>query len=94
MDVKDYYKILGVPRTASAMDIKKAYYTKIKLVHPDTNKANNKTMSEFHELTEAYEVLGDLDNRLYYSILLNQDIINRKLLNKRIKIPNFRIVQS
>ena len=89
--LKDYYKVLGVPRTASAGEIKKAYYTKIKQCHPDVTLASKENESEFHELTEAYEILGDLDNRLFYSIMLNQNVINRKLLHKKIKIPNIKI---
>ena len=92
--LKDYYKILGVPRTASSTDIKKAYYEKIKKCHPDINYPSKEKETQFNELTEAYKTLGDLDNRLYYSIMLNQDIINKKLLNRRIRIPNLKITQN
>jgi curved DNA-binding protein CbpA len=87
MVVKDYYKVLGVERTASAKDIKIAYYKLIKKYHPDLYPNNPVNHEKFREIVEAFRVLGNLDNRLQYSILLNQDVINRELLHKRIKIP-------
>jgi len=53
---KDYYKILGVPRNASAKDIKKAYYLLAKKHHPDSNKGDPNCTQKFTEVSEAYEV--------------------------------------
>lgn len=53
---KDYYDMLGVPRNASAKDIKKAYYQLAKKYHPDTNKGDPTLSKKFQEVSEAYEV--------------------------------------
>ena len=70
-DVKDYYKILGISKTASSYDIRKAYHLKIREFHPDRYPDDEKKLKKFRELVEAYEVLGNLENRLKYSLLLN-----------------------
>lgn len=61
----DYYKILGVARTATAEDIKKAYYYLAKKYHPDKNP---NTKDKYLLISEAYKVLGNLDSRLDYAI--------------------------
>lgn len=72
--VKDYYKVLGVERTASAADIKKAYLKLIRKYHPDLNNNNTQYVEKLHEVLEAYRILGNLENRLRYSALLNRKI--------------------
>src|SRR5277367_287595 len=66
---KDYYEILGVSRTASADEIKKAFRRLARIHHPDV--AKNKTAGEakFKEINEAYEVLSDAEKRLHYDQL-------------------------
>jgi curved DNA-binding protein len=66
---KDYYEILGVPRTATADEIKKAFRKLARIHHPDV--AKNKTAGEarFKEINEAYEVLGDAEKRQKYDQL-------------------------
>jgi curved DNA-binding protein len=66
---KDYYEILGVPRTATAEEIKKAFRKLARVYHPDV--AKNKTTGEakFKELNEAYEVLSDAEKRQKYDQL-------------------------
>lgn len=64
--LKDYYKILGIPKNANGKDVKKAYYQLAKQFHPDTNKGDPLAESKFQEVSEAYEVLGDDTKRGEY----------------------------
>ena len=70
MKIKDYYMLLGVERTSSAADIKKAYYDAVKKYHPDLHQQDEYFLDRFNEVTEAYHVLGDLDRRLDYALQL------------------------
>ncbi|XP_060747835.1 dnaJ heat shock protein family (Hsp40) member A3a [Tachysurus vachellii] len=63
---QDFYQILGVPRTASQKEIKKAYYQMAKRYHPDSNKDDPQAKEKFAQLAEAYEVLGDEMKRKQY----------------------------
>ena len=79
----DYYKILGIERTASAEDIKKAYYNLAKKYHPDKNP---NCMDKYLLVCEAYRILGDLDNRLKYAITLYEEVWNDfEIDNKELK---------
>lgn len=69
MDYKDYYKILGVSRTASADDIKKAFRKLARKYHPDVNPGDKKAEEKFKEINEAYEVLSDSEKRHKYDTL-------------------------
>lgn len=69
MDYKDYYKILGVQRGASADDIKKAFRKLARKYHPDVNPGDKKSEEKFKEINEAYEVLSDADKRKKYDTL-------------------------
>ena len=61
-NTRDYYEVLGVPRTASAEEIKKAYRRGAMEWHPDRNpKRHAEAEERFKELTEAYSVLIDTD---------------------------------
>lgn len=66
MGTKDFYKTLGVPRSASADDIKKAYRKLALKYHPDKNQGNKAAEDKFKEITEAYEVLGDSSKKAQY----------------------------
>ena len=66
MEYKDYYKVLGVDKSASDSEIKKAYRKLAKEHHPDLNQGNEKSAEKFKEINEAYEVLGDKDKRQKY----------------------------
>ena len=64
--MKDYYKLLGIEKKASAADIKKAFRAKAKKYHPDVNKSDAKAEARFKEINEAYAVLSDPEKRQQY----------------------------
>jgi len=63
---RDYYEVLGVEKTASAEDIKKAYRKKAIQYHPDKNPGDKEAEEKFKEAAEAYEVLSDPQKRQRY----------------------------
>jgi molecular chaperone DnaJ len=64
---KDYYEVLGVPRTASSDEVKKAFRRLAKKYHPDMAEGDKKVAEErFKEISEAYEVLADAEKRRRY----------------------------
>ena len=65
-DKRDYYEVLGVDKSASADDIKKAYRKKAKEFHPDLHPGDKECEQKFKEVNEAYEVLSDADKRAKY----------------------------
>src|SRR5215471_4855064 len=69
MEYKDYYKILGASKSASAEDIKKAFRRLARKYHPDVNPGDKKSEEKFKEINEAYEVLSDSDKRRKYDTL-------------------------
>ncbi|KAK2153581.1 hypothetical protein LSH36_292g03016, partial [Paralvinella palmiformis] len=63
---RDFYKILGVPRSANKNQIKKAYRKLAKELHPDKNQDDPEAEDKFRDISEAYEVLSDADKRKTY----------------------------
>src|ERR1700693_3980086 len=70
LNYKDYYAVLGVPKTAAEKDIKSAYRKLAKKWHPDANQDKQKEAEEkFKDIQEAYEVLSDPEKRRKYDVL-------------------------
>jgi curved DNA-binding protein len=69
MEYKDYYKILGVEKTATQDEIKKAYRKLAMKHHPDRNAGKKSSEEKFKEITEANEVLSDPEKRKKYDTL-------------------------
>lgn len=67
--VRDYYEVLGVPRTASQKEIKAAFRKLARKHHPDVNPGDPGAAEQFKEINEAHEVLGDPEKRKKYDQL-------------------------
>lgn len=77
MSGKDYYKILGVAKSASADEIKKAYRKLALKYHPDHNKGDKAAEAKFKEISEAYAVLTDPEKRKQYDTFGAEGFQNR-----------------
>lgn len=69
---RDYYEILGVKKSATQDEIKKAFRKLAKKHHPDANPNNKKSEEMFKEFSEAYEVLGNAEKRKKYDEMANE----------------------
>ncbi len=69
MEYKDYYQVLGVPKTATQADIKKAYRRLARELHPDRNPGDKAAEQKFKDANEAHAVLSDADKRKRYDEL-------------------------
>jgi len=66
---KDFYKVLGVPKTATEAELKKAYRKLARQYHPDSNAGDTAAEARFKEISEAYSVLSDPSERAEYDQL-------------------------
>src|SRR5215213_7522357 len=66
MAQRDYYEVLGIPRTASDKEVRSAYRKLARKYHPDLNPEDKTSEARFKEVSEAYEVLSDPDKRKKY----------------------------
>src|SRR4029077_6946364 len=69
MEFRDYYKVLGVERSATEAEIKTAYRKLARKYHPDVNPNNKEAERRFKEANEAYQVIGDAEKRKKYDEL-------------------------
>lgn len=69
MEYRDYYKILGVARTATEKEIKQAYRKLARQYHPDVNPGDHAAQEKFKDINEAYEVLSDPEKKKKYDLL-------------------------
>ena len=69
MEKRDYYEVLGVSKSATKEEIKKAYRKQALKYHPDKNPGDKKAEESFKEAAEAYEVLSNDDKKARYDRL-------------------------
>ena len=71
---RDYYEVMGVEKSASDAEIKRAYRKVAKKYHPDTNPGNAEAEEKFKEAAEAYEVLSDADKKARHENVSNERV--------------------
>ena len=74
MSKRDYYDVLGVSKSATAEELKKAYRKLALKYHPDKNPGDHTAEDKFKEAAEAYEVLSDGDKRARYDQFGHQGV--------------------
>lgn len=94
--MKNYYEILNIPETASAVDIKHAYRNLSMKYHPDKNKNKSKSECEriITQINNAYDVLGDIELRNNYDESLNFNTINTDLVVHSTQSQNSRNINN
>ena len=71
---KDFYKVLGVDKSVSAADLKKTYRKLARQYHPDSNPGDAKAEAKFKEISEAYSVLNDPEQREEYDQIIREEV--------------------
>lgn len=85
MVIKDYYKTLGLSRSASNELIRKRYRELVLKFHPDRMPDDPEAPGRFAEINEAYHNLGDLERRLAYHTLLNRNETIKEEAQRRLR---------
>ena len=80
--MKDHYRIIGLPPTATLAEIKGAYRKRASALHPDRNPSE-KAHADFQELQEAYEILSDVPKRRAYDDNRRRSLIEHPLETAR-----------
>lgn len=80
MAKRDYYEVLGVSKTATADEMKKAYRKLALKYHPDKNPGDKEAEEKFKEAAEAYDVLSNPDKRLATTNLVMQVLTAKAVL--------------
>ncbi|PWZ19683.1 Chaperone protein dnaJ GFA2, mitochondrial [Zea mays] len=83
---RDYYDVLGVSKSASQAEIKKAYYGLAKKLHPDTNKGDADAEHKFQEVQRAYETLKDEQKRSLYDQFFRNIFGDRDFRGRDVKV--------
>ena len=83
--MKNLYKILGIDKTASPEDIKKAYFEMAKKYHPDS--ANKSEVQKFYEVADAYQILSDNEERRAYDLAMGGGKIESVLVEDEPEHP-------
>ena len=78
--MKDLYKILGIEKTSSPEEIKKAYFEMAKKYHPDS--ADESEVQKFYEVAEAYQILSDVEERRAYDLVMGGGKIESILMDE------------
>ncbi|MBU0727897.1 DnaJ domain-containing protein [Patescibacteria group bacterium] len=78
--MNNLYKILGIEKTASPEEVKKAYFVMAKKYHPDS--ADESEVKKFYEVSEAYQVLSDVEERRAYDLTLEGGKIGKILVEE------------
>ena len=90
MSKRDFYEILGVSKSSSQDEIKKAYRKVAMQFHPDRNPGDKAAEEKFKEAAEAYEILSDADKRAQYDRFGHQAFSGAAGRGGGISSPNFR----
>lgn len=84
-NTNSYYNILDIPETASQDEIKKAYRRLSMIYHPDKNGNSQESTEKFQKISEAYEVLGDVEKKKEYDMMQNNPFL--KMMNQNMGSP-------
>ena len=76
--MSDYYQILGIPKFADEIQVRKAFRIKAKCLHPDVN-SDARAIREFQRVNEAYQVLGNAEKRRIYDLRLQSGFPTEKV---------------